>query len=479
MDSGIVLKVLGLLLIIEAIAMVPAIGVSMYYGEGDLSAFLISTVLTALFGVVSYALTPKRGFVRYREGFMIVGLGWILVSLFGTLPFVFYGTFDSFIDAFFEVVSGFTTTGATVLADIESQPHGILFWRSLTHWLGGMGILVLTLAILPAMGMGSFQIFKSESTGPMPGKLVSKVGKTARILYIIYFVFSLLEIVALKLAGMSLFDSFTHTFATMGTGGFSTKNASVGAFSNPSADWIITGFMLLASVNFALYYEMIVGDIRALFRDGEAKLFLTITLLSVGLIALDVGGLYDSMAETLRYAFFQVASIISTTGFATYDYEQWPELSKAILYLLMFIGGCAGSTGGGIKNIRLLIVLKYIRRTLYRLIHPQAVIPVRIGGRPIAEETIHNVVGFILVYALIFVAFSLILLTQGMDLVSSTSAVVAALSNIGPGFGLVGPATTYAGLTDLTKGLLSIAMILGRLEIYTILVMLVPAFWKQ
>lgn len=478
MDFGIVSRVLSLLLIGEAVSMTPSLAVSVYYGEGDTTAFLISIGITLLLGLTGYVLTPKGGSVRYREGFMIVGLGWLLVSLLGTLPFMLYGTFDSLLDAFFEAVSGFSTTGATVLRDIESQPHGILFWRAMTHWLGGMGILVLALAILPVIGTGGFRIFKTESPGPMPGKLVSKVGKTAQILYTIYFVFTLVEIVALRLVGMTWFDAVTHTFATMGTGGFSTKNASVGAFANPGAEWVISGFMLLASVNFALYYEAVVGDIRSLLKDSELKLFLTIVGTAVLLITVNAGHLFASVFEALRSAVFQVISIISTTGFVTDNYERWPELSKGIIFLLAFIGACAGSTGGGIKNIRVLILLKYIKRTLYRLIHPQAVIPLRVAGKPISEDTVQNVLGFVVVYALVFIGLSLVLLTQGMDLLSSTSAVAVSLGNVGPGFGMVGPTTTYADLTGLTKLVLSVAMILGRLEIYTILVMLVPAFWR-
>lgn len=479
MDFGIVSRVLSLLIIVEAVSMTPSLAVSVYYGEGDSSAFLMSTTVILLLGLAGYVLSPKGGSVRYREGFMIVGVGWLLVSMLGAFPFMLYGTFDSFVDAFFEAASGFSTTGATVLQDIESQPHGILFWRAMTHWLGGMGILVLVLAILPTIGVGGFRIFKTESPGPMPGKLVSKVGETARILYTIYFVFSLIELLALKLVGMGWFDAVTHTFATMGTGGFSTRNASVGAFANPGAEWLISGFMLLASINFALYYEMVKGDRKSLFRDSELRLFLVIVATAVLAITIDAGHLFTSVFEALRYAVFQVTSIISTTGFVTDDYQRWPELSKGIILLLTFIGACAGSTGGGIKVIRVQILFKYIRRTLHRLIHPQAVIPLRVAGRAISEDTVQKVLGFIVVYLVVFVTMSLVLLTQGMDLTSSTSAVAASLGNVGPGFGMVGPATTYAALTDLTKVLLSLAMILGRLEIYTILVMLVPAFWRD
>jgi len=478
-DFGVVLRVSSLLLIVEAAAMIPSLGIAAYYGEGDLTAFLISIAVTLAAGLMGYWHTGRRGFVRYREGFMIVGVGWLLASAFGMLPFLLYGTFDSVIDAFFEAVSGFTTTGATVLQDIESQPHGILFWRAMTHWLGGMGILVLALAILPAVGLGTFQIFKSESPGPTPGKLVPRVGRTAQILYTIYVVLTLLQVIALRFAGMNWFDAVTHSFATMGTGGFSTKNASIGGFANPAAEWVISLFMLLASINFSLYYELLTGNAKPLVRDGELRLFITIVVISILFVTVNIRGLYESMGEALQDAVFHVLSIASTSGFVAADYHRWPEFSRTIIFFLTFLGACAGSTGGGGKHIRLLIVLKYVRRTLYRLIHPQAVIPLRVNGRSVSEEVVQNVSGFLMVYGLLFVSFTLILLTQNMDLISSSSAVATALSNVGPGFGVVGPNTNFASLTDLSKLLLSAAMILGRLEIFTILVLLVPAFWRR
>jgi trk system potassium uptake protein TrkH len=478
-DFGVVLRVSSLLLIVEAAAMIPSLGIAAYYGEGDLTAFLMSIAVTLAAGLMGYWHTGRRGFVRYREGFMIVGVGWLLASAFGMLPFLLYGTFDSVIDAFFEAVSGFTTTGATVLQDIESQPHGILFWRAMTHWLGGMGILVLALAILPAVGLGTFQIFKSESPGPTPGKLVPRVGRTAQILYTIYVVLTLLQVIALRFAGMNWFDAVTHSFATMGTGGFSTKNASIGGFANPAAEWVISLFMLLASINFSLYYELLTGNAKPLVRDGELRLFITIVVISILFVTVNIRGLYESMGEALQDAVFHVLSIASTSGFVAADYHRWPEFSRTIIFFLTFLGACAGSTGGGVKHIRLLIVLKYVRRTLYRLIHPQAVIPLRVNGRSVSEEVVQNVSGFLMVYGLLFVSFTLILLTQNMDLISSSSAVATALSNVGPGFGVVGPNTNFASLTDLSKLLLSAAMILGRLEIFTILVLLVPAFWRR
>ncbi|NLK08237.1 MAG: TrkH family potassium uptake protein [Firmicutes bacterium] len=479
MDFGVVSRVLALLLAVEAGAMVPPLALSAYRGEGDMAAFLFSIALTLLMAAAVYALSPKEGSIRYREGFMIVGIGWILISIFGALPFVLYGTFNSFVDGFFEAASGFSTTGATVLQNIEGQPHGILLWRAMTHWLGGMGILVLVLALLPALGVGGFQIFKTESPGPMPGKLVARVGATARILYTTYLLFTLVQIFALKWVGMSWFDSITHTFATMGTGGFSTKSASVGAFQNAGAEWLISGFMLLASVNFSLYYGLIKMGWRTLVKDSELKLFVAIVALSTLVVTVDVRHLFDSAWEALRTAAFQVASIISTTGFATADYQNWPGLSQGIIFSLIFIGACAGSTGGGIKVIRVAVLFKYMKRSLYKLIHPQAVIPLRVAGSPIPEETVHSILGFLVMYIGVFAVVTLVLLTQGLDLVTSSSAAATSLSNVGPGFGMVGPAFTYTDLTALSKLVLAFAMILGRLELHTMLVMLVPAFWRE
>lgn len=480
MDSGIVLKTLGRLLIVEAVFLFIPLGLSMYYQESDTMAFLITIAITLIIGfALNFYKAERGGIVRYKEGFMIVGIGWLLVSIFGAIPFLLAGTFDTFIDAFFESVSGFTTTGATVLINIEAQPHGILFWRGFTHWLGGMGILVFTLALLPAMGLSIVNIFRAESPGPSPGKLVPKIAKTAQLLYIIYFLITLLEIISLNIAGMPLFDSVTHAFATMGTGGFSPKNLSVGAYNMPSYEWIIIFFMFLAGVNFSLYYDAFIGNFKTLINDREFQFFFIVTIVAILLITINITDSLENLSLSFRQAVFQVVSIVSTTGFTILDYSGWPGFSKMLLYILMFFGGCAGSTGGAIKHIRILIVFKYIKRELYKLIHPKSVISVKIGGQNVPENVINNVIAFVLIYVLIFVSFSLILLTQNMDLLSSTSAVAATLGNIGPGFGIVGPALNYSGLTNITKILLCLAMILGRLEIYTILILFTPFFWKD
>lgn len=479
MDSGLVLKTIGHLLIVEAVFMIAPLGVSIYYGESDFKAFFIAILITAFVGTILSFSRARKEAVRYKEGFMIVGLGWLLISIFGAIPFLLAGTFDNFIDAFFETVSGFTTTGASVLKDIESQPHGILFWRSLTHWLGGMGVLVFTLSLLPAVGMSSLNILKAESTGPTPGKLVPKIAETARILYIIYILLTGLEIIFLKIGGMPLFDAVTHTFATVGTGGFSTKNKSIAAYNMPSIEWVIMIFTFLAGVNFSLYYDVLMGKFKSLFKDREFQFYCTVIGIAIILITINITDSWGNILLSFRQAAFQVVTIITSTGFATLDYSIWPAFSKMILFILMFFGGCAGSTSGGIKILRVMIVFKYIKREFYKLIHPNSVISIRIGGQTIPENVVQNVIAFVLLYFLIFAGLSLILLTQDMDLISSTSAVVASLSNIGPGFGSVGPAMNYAGLTIFTKILLSFTMILGRLEIYTVLILITPIFWKD
>lgn len=479
MDSGLVLKTIGHLLIVEAVFMIAPLGVSIYYGESDFKAFFIAILITAFVGTILSFSRARKEAVRYKEGFMIVGLGWLLISIFGAIPFLLAGTFDNFIDAFFETVSGFTTTGASVLKDIESQPHGILFWRSLTHWLGGMGVLVFTLSLLPAVGMSSLNILKAESTGPTPGKLVPKIAETARILYIIYILLTGLEIIFLKIGGMPLFDAVTHTFATVGTGGFSTKNKSIAAYNMPSIEWVIMIFTFLAGVNFSLYYDVLMGKFKSLFKDREFQFYCTVIGIAIILITINITDSWGNILLSFRQAAFQVVTIITSTGFATLDYSIWPAFSKMILFILMFFGGCSGSTSGGIKIVRVMIVFKYIKRELYKMIHPNSVISIRIGGQTIPENVVQNVIAFVLLYFLIFAGLSLILLTQDMDLISSTSAVVASLSNIGPGFGSVGPAMNYAGLTTFTKILLSFTMILGRLEIYTVLILITPIFWKD
>ncbi|MDW7683809.1 MAG: TrkH family potassium uptake protein [Bacillota bacterium] len=481
MNSLIVLKVLGILLLCESAAMLPAVFVAVIYGENTIYGFLLSIVITAVVGLLLFSVKVKENIIRYKEGFAIVSFGWLLASILGALPFLFTGVFSSFIDAFFETVSGFTTTGATVIPNIEVLPYSILFWRSFTHWLGGMGILVLALAIQPALGIGTFQILKAESPGPISAKLTPRVSGTAKVLYITYLVITLAQIVSLMIGGMPLYDSLIHTFGTLGTGGFSIKNASVGAYSNSYFDWVITVFMIMSGTNFALYYLAFKRkNIVEFFKDKEFKVYLSIIATYIFIITLNIKGqVFNTVQESFRYASFQVASIITTTGYTTTNFDLWPDLSRALLLSLMFIGACAGSTGGAMKVIRIHLIFKYVQREINRLIHPKAVNAIKIGTVPVQESVLSNIMGFSMLYFLIFIAATLFLLTQEVDLLSSAAAVAATLGNVGPGLGIVGPSNTYATLSNMAKIVLSFCMILGRLEIYTVIALLFPQSWKR
>ncbi|MEA4825211.1 MAG: TrkH family potassium uptake protein [Clostridium sp.] len=480
MNFGMVLRSLGILLICEAVAMVPSLLVAFIYGQNDASAFIITIVMLLAFGIIAATTKPKSKNIYARDGFAIVAIGWLLISFFGALPFVFSGAIPSIVDSFFEASSGLTTTGASILTDVEALPKGILFWRSFTHWIGGMGVLVMTLAILPSIGARSLQIMKAESPGPTPGKLVPKVGKTAKILYGIYFVITVIQVILLKIAGMPFYDSLVHSFGTVGTGGFSIKGLSIGYYNNVYIEVIITFFMLACAVNFSLYYTALKGSIKSIFKDEEFKLYMGIVLISIILITINIhGSIFKSIGESLRHSSFQVASIITTTGYATTDFNQWPTFSKMILLSLMFVGGCAGSTGGGIKNIRILFLFKIMRRELLKIIHPRAVYTVKFGGKSVEEETLMEVLSFFFMYLFIFLMAVFVISLEGRDTLTSISAVAGTLGNIGPGFGILGPMGNYSELTYLSKIVLSLCMIIGRLEIYPILLLLVPSFWKK
>jgi len=481
MNSLIVLRTLGMLLLCEAVAMFPSVVVALIYRENTVYAFVVSIVITAVIGLMLYSIRVKNKIIRYKEGFAIVTFGWLMVSVLGALPFLFTGAITSVIDAFFETVSGFSTTGATIINNIEVLPRSLLFWRSFTHWLGGMGILVLALALAPVLGVGTFQILKAESPGPISTKLTPRVNNTAKILYITYTVITAAEILLLVLGGMPLFDSFIHTFGTLGTGGFSIKNASVGAYNSVYFDIVITVFMIASGVNFSLYYIAFRRKSPAgFFKDVEFRTYISIIAVAITFITINLNGkVFDGVLQSLRHAAFQVASIITTTGFTTTDFDLWPDFSRAVLFVLMFVGACAGSTGGSVKVIRINLMFKYMKREVNRLIHPRAVTAVKIGNTPVQEEVLSGVMAFVMFYMIIFIVASLLLAVQGHDLVSSVAAVAATLGNIGPGFGMVGPATTYSALSGFSKLLLSFCMILGRLEIYTVIALLSPRFWKR
>ncbi len=504
MNFVVVVRVLGNLLILEALGLILPLLISIWYKQHDWISFLICIILAGIIGCLMIWIPSiisrkkesgiKKDTIKIKEALVIVPMGWILVSFFGALPFIFSGSIPSFADAFFETVSGFTTTGATILKDIEAIPHGILFWRSFTHWIGGMGILVFTVAILPALGVGSFQIFKAESPGPIAGRIVPRIKDTAKILYTTYLLMTALETFLLVLGGMSLYDALIHTFGTVGTGGFSNRNASVGAFGSTYINIVIAVFMVLAASNFSLYYALYKRKWKEVIRDPELRFFLGVIGLSVILIAFNINGKFLNFANTnanintknsgnilksLEHSFFQVSSIISTSGFSTVDFDQWPTFSKGILFILMFIGGCAGSTGGGITSIRILVMLKLIKREIQKMLHPRAVIPVKLGEKPLSTDIINSISSFFALYIIIFALGTLALSLEGISLVSASSAVAATLGNIGPGFEIVGPTQNYSQFSIPAKYLMSGLMLMGRLELFTVIALFNKRLWKD
>jgi trk system potassium uptake protein TrkH len=478
MNYRIILKTLGNLLIIESIGMTPSLFISIYYRQNDMIAFIISIAITGILGFALTRITASSNKFKTREGLVLVSLGWILVSLFGCLPFIISDYIPSFADAFFETVSGFSTTGATILNNVEALPKGLLFWRSFTHWMGGMGILVFTIAVVPAMGVGSFHIFKAEAPGPAANKFGPRMKETAKILYITYISITLLQIFLLKLGGMTLYDSAVHTFGTVGTGGFSTRNASIGSYNSTYIHVVISLFMMLSGVNFSLYFALYRRKWRDVIKNEELRFYLFIILVSTIFISINIKGIYHSLGETVKHAFFQVNSIITTTGYTTVNFDEWPTFSKGILFALMFVGGCAGSTAGSIKVIRILALLKLIKVEILKLVHPRAVISVKIDSRSVSSGALSSIVSFFVLYIIIFVLGTLAISLEGIGLVSSASAVSATLGNIGPGFEFVGPLRNFGEFSVYSKLLLSLLMLLGRLELFTLISLFIPRFWK-
>jgi trk system potassium uptake protein TrkH len=471
---------LGALLIFLAISMIPAIVVALIYDDGDLKALVISAAITGILGALLFFPNRIEHEMSIREGFTLVSITWLSFALFGAIPFYISGYIPNFSDAFFETMSGFTTTGATILTNVEDMPHGLLFWRSFTHWLGGMGIILLSLAILPLLGVGGMQLYKAEVPGPEHDKLSPKIKDTAKILWAVYIIISFSEAVLLYIAGMDVFESLCHTFGTMATGGFSTKNASIGYYNNAFIDYIIIFFMLIAGINFSLHYQASRGKISAYWKNPETLFFLTLIAGGTLFIAADIYLFHDySLSEAIRKSLFQTVSIITTTGYGTDDYEMWGSASKVILFIFMFLGGCAGSTGGAMKIIRGLVLLKYGMNEIKRLIHPHAVLPVRIGHRTIPREIVSNIGGFFLIYMLLFIIGVLAMALLGLDFESAFGSVAATIGNIGPGLGSVGPTDNYAHIPETGKWILSFLMLVGRLEIYPVIIMLTPTFWKK
>ncbi len=483
MNYRMIAYLIGQIVRIEGILMLPSVICMLIYGEDPLIAFMGPAGGAILAGTLLTLRKPAESTFFAREGFVTVGLAWILLSLIGALPFVIGGWVPSYADALFETVSGFTTTGASILSDVESLGKGILFWRSFTHWIGGMGVLVFVMAVLPQAGTGSgkmMHVMRAEVPGPKVGKLVSKISKTARIMYGIYIVMTAVLVVFLLIGRMPFFDSLLNAFGTAGTGGFSIRNAGIGAYDSVYAEYVIGIFMVLFGINFNLFYMILLGQAVQVFKSEELHWYLAMLLSATTIIAVDIYRLYGSVSEAIRYSFFQVASIMTTTGFATADFNQWPALSQAVLVLLMFSGACAGSTAGGIKIGRVILLVKTGLREIKYMLHPRAVAAVKMEGKAVDHETVRGATSFIIVYGVLFVgAFLAVEILEECDLVTGFTAVAACLNNIGPGLGSVGPAANFGFLHTATKLLLSAVMLAGRLEIFPLLLLFAPTTWRK
>lgn len=479
MRIKLVFNILGKLLLIIGASMFFPLLWSLYYQEKDALPIFYAMICTLFAGGVLYCSFKSQETVRQRESYAIVTLGWILVSFFGALPYLFSGTLPSLADAYFETMSGFTTTGASVLTDIEAVSHGVLFWRSLTHWLGGMGIMVLFVALLTQLGGGGMQMFKAESPGPVAEKIKPRIKETAKILWGTYVIITAILVVLLLLGGMSLFDALCHAFGTTATGGFSTKNLSAG-FYNPYIQWVLTIFMFASGANFALYYLAFSKKINSFRQSEEFKLYLFIVLGAVLVIFLDLmhhqpGGI----EETLRASAFQVSSVITTTGMMSTDFNLWPPLSKIILLLVMLIGGCAGSTAGAIKVGRILILFKYTAVELFKLVHPRSVRTVKVDQRIVTSDVLMNTMLFFFLYIVIIGLGTAAMGAIGLGLLEALTSVMTTLGNCGPGLGAVGPASNFSAVPAAGKWVLSFCMLIGRLEIFTVLVLFFPNIWRK
>lgn len=479
MNRKMVFSIIGRMAKVEAALFLLPIAVSLYYREKCLWSFVIAAGIALALGLfLTLAFRPKNHVIYAKEGYAIVALVWLSMSALGALPFTISGEIPSYIDAWFETVSGFTTTGASILTNLESMSRGILFWRSFTHWIGGMGVLIFIMAIVPNVSDRSIHIMRAEMPGPVVGKLVPRIKDTAKILYLIYIVMTAVEILFLYFGGMPLFDSVINSFGTAGTGGFGIKSDSIGGYSAYS-QWVITVFMLLFGINFNLYYLMLIRHFKSVLRSSELWCYIGIIAVSIGTITVNIYPIYQNLANAFRYSAFQVSSIITTTGFATCDFNLWPGLSKGILFLLMFIGACAGSTAGGLKISRVVLLFKMIGRELKKMLHPRSVSVVKFEGKQVDEPTLRSVSMYFALYMVCFSLIFLVLCFEPFDLETNISAAAACFNNVGPGFAAVGPAASYAEYSVLSKIVLSIAMLLGRLEIFPLLLSFSPTTWTK
>lgn len=481
MNIKIVLKILGTVLFWESILMLPSLVISIFDNSIEVKAFILTILLCGIVGLILKNLKSSENEMRKREGYASVALCWLVMSLAGALPFYISGSIPSYIDALFETVSGFTTTGSSILKDIESMPRGLLFWRSFTHWIGGMGVLVFTMALAPLIGGRSVFLARAESPGPTFGKLVPKISETSKILYIIYAGMTAILIVLLIIAGMPVFDSFIHAFGTAGTGGFSNKALSIGFYNSPWIEWIITIGMFLFGVNFTLYYLLLIKkDWKIFYKSEEFRLYLSYVLLAVLLVFLNTIRTFNfDYAGALRHSAFAVSSLVSTTGYATVDFNLWPMFSKTILLTIMLFGACAGSTGGGIKSIRVLVLIKSLFYEIKHIIHPNSVLTIKVDGKSVDNDTLKSILIFFFAYIFIIIFSVIVVSLDNFDFASSFSAVLATISNIGPGLEVVGPMGNYADFSNLSKIIFSACMIIGRLEVLPVLILFSPSIWKR
>ena len=478
MNLSMIIYVLGTVMKLEGCILLIPVFCSIIYQEQEGLPFLLTAILSFGVGFLASHRKPENHAFFLREGCIATSLSWVLLSLVGAIPFVLTGEIPSLLDALFETASGFTTTGASILADVEAMSHSALLWRSFTHWIGGMGVLVFLLAIIPLTGGGTINLLRAESPGPSVGKLVPKISYTARILYVIYFTLTLAMLFVLLVFGMPLFDSVCTALGTAGTGGFGIKNDSIAGYS-PALQWVITIFMILFGVNFNAFYLITLKEFKKALSLEEVRAYFVIILCSVAAIALNILHQCHTLFEAITKSAFQVGSIITTTGFSTADFDRWPPLSQGILVLLMFIGACAGSTGGGSKVSRVLILIKVMRRHVFSYLHPKSVRRIKMDNHPIDLETLHGVYAYYAAYIALFALSTLPLFAENLDVVSSFTAVASCFNNIGPGLNAVGPTQNFGQLGGLSKCVLIFDMIAGRLEIYPLLILLSPEFWKE
>lgn len=470
---------IGRIMMAVAATMAVPMALSVYWGEGQFTAYLIPIVIALVLGLAVSIRPPKNKSLYSREGMVIVALGWIIISVIGALPFYISGEIPSFVDCFFETVSGFSTTGSTILTDVEAMSKSMLFWRSFTHWLGGMGVLAFSMAIFSSKDTRATYMIRAEMPGPTVGKLASKWQFSLRILYGIYIGLTVLETIMLLFGGMPLFDSIVHAFGTAGTGGFGIKNSSIAYYNSAYIDYVIAVFMLLFGVNFNIFYLMLIRKFAKIGENDELKWYLGIILVSTVVIALNIMPQYHTFSNSFRYSFFQVLALVTTTGYSTADFVVWPMFSQIILLLLMFIGGCAGSTGGGLKVLRVLVLVKSARHALKKNASPRSVFSVKADGQSIHPEAVNSILLYFALY-MIFMGLSILVISlDNKDFATTVTSVVSTLNNIGPGLGTIGPSGNFADFSILSKLVLSLNMLVGRLELYPILALFLPYMWKK